>query len=271
MASRDGYFAPDSVIRRVGNSPLVPLLGGGPAVLLQVAHPLVAAGVVDHSDYRRDLWPRLLRTLRTLYLIVYGSKAEADRAAETVQAVHAFVRGTTRSRLGPFPVGTPYSAADPELMLWVHATLVDTSLKVYHRFVRRLGLEEQEAYYREMVLVARLFGTPSKVIPSTLAAFREYLRDELASPRICVTPPAQDVAEVILHAPLPGPVKVILPAHRLSTAALLPPRLRAEYELRWNPRRALALRVGAQSIKFAAVPLFLAAERLSPPAVALAP
>jgi hypothetical protein len=58
MASRDGYFAPDSVIRRVGNSPPVPLLGGGPAVLLQVAHPLVAAGVVDHSDYRRDLWPR---------------------------------------------------------------------------------------------------------------------------------------------------------------------------------------------------------------------
>ena len=84
MASRDGYFAPDSVIRRVGTSPLVPLLGGGPAVLLQVAHPLVAAGVVDHSDYRRDLWPRLLRTLRALYLIVYGSKAEADRAAETV-------------------------------------------------------------------------------------------------------------------------------------------------------------------------------------------
>jgi len=244
MASRDGYFAPDSVIRRVGNSPLVPLLGGGPAVLLQVAHPLVAAGVVDHSDYRRDLWPRLLRTLRALYLIVYGSKAEADRAAETVQAVHAFVCGTTHARLGPFPVGTSYSAADPELMCWVHATLVETSLTVYHRFVRRLGLEEQEAYYREMALVARLFGTPSKVIPPTLAAFREYLRDELASPRICVTAPARDVAEVILHAPLPAPMRLIMPAHRLSTAALLPPRLRAEYGLRWDPGRALALQAG---------------------------
>ncbi len=271
MESRDGYFTPDSVIRRVGNSPLVPLLGGGPAVLLQVAHPLVAAGVVDHSDYRRDLWPRLLRTLRALYLIVYGSKAEADRAAETVQAVHAFVRGTTHARLGPFPVGTPYSAADPELMFWVHATLVETSLTVYHRFVRRLGLEEQEAYYREMALVARLFGTPGKVIPPTLTAFREYLRDEFASPRICVTAPAGDVAEVILHAPLPAPMRLILPAHRLSTAALLPPRLRAEYELRWDPGRALALRAAALSIRFAAVPLFLAAERLSAPAFALAP
>src|SRR5216683_4267048 len=74
MASRDGFFPPESVIRRVGNSPLVPFLGGGPAVLLQVAHPLVAAGVVEHSDYRHDLWKRLLRTLRALYLIAYGSK-----------------------------------------------------------------------------------------------------------------------------------------------------------------------------------------------------
>src|SRR5688500_9264170 len=131
VASRDGYFAPESVIRRVGNSPVVPLLGGGPAVLLQVAHPLVAAGVVHHSDYRNDLWRRLFRTLRALYLIIYGSTHEAERAGEAVRAVHAHVHGTTRERLGPFPAGTPYAAADPDLMLWVHATLVGTSLAVY--------------------------------------------------------------------------------------------------------------------------------------------
>jgi uncharacterized protein (DUF2236 family) len=79
MTSRDGYFVPDSVIRRVGNTPIVPFLGGGPAVLLQVAHPLVAAGVVEHSDYRTDLWHRLVRTLRALYLIAYGTKQEAGR------------------------------------------------------------------------------------------------------------------------------------------------------------------------------------------------
>src|SRR6476660_6595576 len=108
LASRDGYFAPESPIRRVGNSPLTPFLGGGPAVLLQVAHPLVAAGVVAHSDYGRDLWRRLLHTLRALYLITYGTKREAEQAAERVRAVHAHVRGRTSTRLGRFPRGTPY-------------------------------------------------------------------------------------------------------------------------------------------------------------------
>jgi uncharacterized protein (DUF2236 family) len=269
MAATDGYFAPDSVIRRVGNSPLVPLLGGGPAVLLQVAHPLVAAGVTEHSDYERDLWRRLLHTLRALYLITYGSKAEANAAAAAVQAVHACVRGETRARLGPFPVGTPYSADNSELMLWVHATLVETSLAVYHRFVYRLRREEQEAYYREMALMARLFGMPGDVIPSTLGDFRDYLRGELSSPRICVTEPARDVAGVILDAPLPAPLRLIAPAHRLSTAALLPPRLRREYGLRSDARRAIALKAAALSIRFAAVPLFVAAARVSPPAYAL--
>jgi uncharacterized protein (DUF2236 family) len=100
MASQGGYFAPESVIRRLGNSPLIPLFGGGPAVLLQVAHPLVAAGVVEHSDYRNNFWRRLLRTLRALYLIVYGSKQEAERAGEAVAAVHAHVRGMRLFGLG---------------------------------------------------------------------------------------------------------------------------------------------------------------------------
>jgi uncharacterized protein (DUF2236 family) len=145
LKGRDGYFAPESVIRRLGNTPLVPFLGGGPAVLLQVAHPLVAAGVFEHSDVRRDLWRRLVQTLRALYLIAFGTKEEDDRAAELVQAVHAHVNGARRTRLGRFPPGTRYSAFDPELMLWVHATLVQASLAAYERFVDPLSREDQEA------------------------------------------------------------------------------------------------------------------------------
>jgi uncharacterized protein (DUF2236 family) len=268
MASQDGYFAPESVIRRLGNSALIPLLGGGPAVLLQVAHPLVAAGVVEHSDYRNDLWRRLLRTLRALYLIVYGSKQEAERAGEAVAAVHAHVHGMTREQLGPFPAGAPYAAADPDLMLWVHATLVETSLAAQRRFVGRLEADEEKAYYREMTIVARLFGLPAAAIPATLNDFHEYMGAQLAGPEICITPPAREVATVILEASLPVPLRLLVPAHRLATAALLPTRLRQEYGLGWSRAHALPLALAARSMHHLAPPLFQVAGRVSPPSLA---
>ncbi len=264
ISSRDGYFAPESVIRRVGDTPIVPLLGGGTAVLLQVAHPLVAAGVVEHSDYQSDLWRRLLRTLRALYLIVYGTKEEAEDAAAVVRAVHAHVHGVTREPLGRFPAGTPYSASTPELMLWVHATLVQASLAAYERFVRQLSPEEEERYYQEMAFVARLFGTPDSVIPGSLNEFREYVACQLEGTDICVTDPARAVASVILRAPMPAPLRLLAPAHRLSTAGLLPPRLRNEYGLRWSAFHERTLPLAAGSLKLGGTPLLYIASRLAP-------
>jgi uncharacterized protein (DUF2236 family) len=252
------------MIRRIGNSPLTPFLGGGPAVLLQVAHPLVAAGVSEHSDYRRDLWRRLLHTLRALCLIAYGTRAEAERAGEAVQQAHARIHGVTRTQLGRFPAGTPYSASDPELMLWVHATLVEMSLAVYGRFVRPLSAEEAKRYYREMALVAELFGVPAGTVPPTLREFHRYLADELAGDTIAVTEPARQVASVILGAALPAPMRLLVPAHRLATAGLLPQRLREEYGLRWSHLHALALPLGARSVRVAAGPVLSLASRLAP-------
>jgi uncharacterized protein (DUF2236 family) len=270
LASHDGYFAPGSVIRRFGNSPIVPLLGGGPAVLLQVAHPLVAIGVVSHSNYKEELWRRLVRTLRALYLITYGSREEAETAGEIVRAVHAHVRGVTKKQLGPFPPGTPYSASDPQLMLWVHATLVETSLAVYCRFVATLTADEKEAYYREMSLVARLFGLPPGVLPPTLEEFRSYMDASVHGSEICVTRPAREVADVILDAPLPAPLRALAPAHRLSTAALLPASIREEYGLHWSRVNALPLALAAHSLRMLGTPLLWAASRHSPPALSFA-
>jgi uncharacterized protein (DUF2236 family) len=264
LASRDGYFAPGSVIRRMGNTPVTPFLGGGTAVLLQVAHPLVAAGVVAHSDYRRDLWRRLVRTLRALYLITYGTREEAERAGESVRAVHEHVRGETTTQLGPFPAGTPYSAADPDLLLWVHATLVEASLRVYSRFVEPLSADERESYYREMALMARIFGVPAAVIPRTLAEFREYFDAQVEGETLTVTQLARDVAEVILEAPVPGPMRVVVPAHRLATAGLLPPQLREEYGFRWSRLHELALPLAARSVHVTSVPALRVAARFAP-------
>jgi uncharacterized protein (DUF2236 family) len=264
LVSTDGYFAASSVIRQVGNTPVTPFLGGGTAVLLQVAHPLVAAGVADHSGYEGDLWLRLLRTLGALYTVTFGSKSEADRAGAVVQAVHAQVKGTTSSDLGPFASGTPYSATDPELMLWVHATLVSSSLSAYQRFVRKLSAAEQESYYADMATVARIFGTPVEVIPSTLSEFRDYIASMLTGSEIAVTEPARRIARMILKAPLPAPMRLLAPAHRLATAALLPARLRNEYELHWTPLHAPVLALAAQSVRFGSWPILWVAGHLGP-------
>lgn len=266
LAARDGYFGPDSVIRRMGSSPLTPFLGGGPAVLLQVAHPLVASGVVDHSGYDRDLWRRLRRTMRALYLTAFGDKAEAERAGAAVREAHARVHGTTTTRLGPFPAGTPYSADDPELMLWVHATLVESSIAVYDRFVEPLSDREREQYYGEMAVVAQLFGVPAGVLPTSYGDFRDYVDAQIESDAITVTPPAQAVAAVILATPLPALLRALAPIHRLSTAYVLPPRLRREYGLRWTPLHALALPLAARTIHYGTRPGLRLAARIRPPA-----
>jgi uncharacterized protein (DUF2236 family) len=155
-------------------------------------------------------------------------------------------------------------------MLWVHATLVEASLAVYQRFVRALSPDEQERYYQEMALVARLFGTPAAVIPRSLATFRDYFAAQLAGETITVTPPAREVAAVILDAPLPAPVRLLLPAHRLATAGVLPPRLRREYGLRWSSIHQRALPLAARAARVATTPALFAASRLAPPTRALA-
>lgn len=265
LASTDGYFTPESVIRRLGNTPITPFLGGGAAVLLQVAHPLVAAGIAEHSGFDRDLWRRLLRTLRALYLITYGTKAEAERAGAAVRAVHRHVRGRTRERLGRFPARTSYSASDPALMLWVHGTLVESSLRAYNRFATKLTPLEEERYYREMSVVAKIFGTPEAVIPRSLREFREYFHAEIETGDICVTRPAREIAAVILDAPLPIPLRLLVPAHRLATARLLPASLRRDYGLGWSRFHELALPLAARPLHVGAIPLIRIASKVAPP------
>jgi uncharacterized protein (DUF2236 family) len=268
--ARDGYFSPGSVVRRLGNSPVTPFLGGGAAVLLQVSHPLVAAGVVEHSGFERDLWRRLVGTLRALYLIAFGDREEAERAAAFVRAVHSHVHGTTREQLGRFPAGTTYSASDPELMLWVHATLVYSSLAAYERFVSPLAPVEREQYLAEMNLMAELFGTPPDVLPRSYPAFDAYFHEQLTGETITVTAPAREVAGVILATPLPAPMRVLAPAHRLATAKLLPPRLRNEYGLRWSGVHDLALPLASGAVRYGSAPILQLAARLRPPASVLA-
>jgi uncharacterized protein (DUF2236 family) len=155
-----------------------------------------------------------------------------------VRALHDRVQGRIPGAAGPFPAGTPYAAADPELLLWVHATLVDTALLVYGSWVRPLDDLEQRAYYEEMKTLAVLLGTPPEIIPPTLDAFRAYMQERLGSDEICVTDAAREVARLVLRPPLPLALRPAAEALALVTVGLMPERLRRQYEFDWGRGRA---------------------------------
>lgn len=232
----DGLFARDSIFRRV-NREAVLLLGGQRALLLQLAHPLVAAGVADHSDFLAHPLRRLWRTVDTMLRIVHGDRATAEAAAQALDAVHARVRGTLGDGTETFPAGTPYHAHDPSLLLWVHATLVDSALVTYECFVRPLAPDERERFHAESRIVARLLGVPEDRLPRSYASFAHYLGETLSGRTLHPTPTARRLADAVLHPPLPFLPRVAGDVGAVVTLGLLPPVLRERYGLPWDRTR----------------------------------
>ena len=235
-------FGPESVTWRV-NREAVLLLGGGRALLLQVAHPLVAAGVAAHSDFQRAPLQRLWRTLDLTLTITFGNAVHAIAAVRQIERVHARVHGKLKEDIGPFPRGTRYDANDPELLLWVHATLVDTALLVYERFAGPLSSSAQARYYAESKVAARLFGIPDDLIPPDLDAFRSYMCDMMRGDTLAVSSASREIAASILRPPV---MVVLQPAFRivnLFTIGLLPRMLRERYQLAWGTTANTSVRV----------------------------
>ena len=233
--SDPGLFGPESVTWRVNREGVL-LLGGGAAIILQVAHPLVGAGVAEHSDYREDPWGRLYRTLDLTTSIVFGSTEKAQAASERLQAIHARVRGLTKEDGGRYPAGTKYFANDPKLGMWVHATLVDTSLQVYTAYVGHLSHDERQRYYEEQKLLGEMFGVPREEMPPTLGEFFEYF-DHMVATELAVTDALLDVVDATMRPPLPVVARPLVEALNLATASLLPQQLRDDLGLGWGPNR----------------------------------
>jgi uncharacterized protein (DUF2236 family) len=255
-------FAADSITRQV-NREAVLLLGGGRALLLQIAHPLVAAGVAAHSRFEREPLQRLWRTLDLTLTIVFGTAGEALAAVHGIERAHAHVHGKLTAARGPFRRGTPYDANHPALQLWVHATLVDSALLAYQRFVAPLSPAAQRTFYDESRRTARLFGLPAEMIPATLDDFRIYMRDMLRGATLSVGPEARAIAAALLSPPLPPGLRQLAGATRLFTVGLLPARIRARYGYDWGPLRERGLEIAALALR-AGAPLLPAALRLFP-------
>jgi uncharacterized protein (DUF2236 family) len=241
----EGLFRDSSWLRRVGAEPAL-LLGGGRALLLEVAHPLVAAGVAEHSNFERDPFGRLQRTLDAMRAISFGDRRSALAAARAVERAHLRVRGRLAAATGRFPAGTPYSGRDPGLVLWVWATLVDTALKVYERFVEPLPPDALAAYHADQAVVARLLGASSDGVPRDPAGFRRYVDGVLASDVLAVGEQGRAIARAVLDPAQPLPAAGLM---RLLTAALLPERLREAFGLAWDAERAARLEALVSSVR----------------------
>lgn len=226
LTTVSGLFADDAMIRQVSSEAIL-LLGGGRALLMQLAHPSVAAGVGDHSDFARDPFGRLRRTLEAMYTIAFGTEEQADLVARQLFAIHERV------------TGTGYRANDPELLMWVHATLVDTALRVHARFLRPLSAEDAERYYADSVVVAEVLGVPRELQPPDLVAFREYMRHMVGSLEVSDT--ARELADAVLHPRLPFVAEPGMAFARELTAGLLPRPLRQQFGLGWDRNRKAAL------------------------------
>lgn len=242
-----GLFGPGSASWGVSCEAAL-LLGGPCALLMQLAHPAVAAGVADHSGFRADPFGRLRQTLETVYAIYFGDRAEALAAVARIDATHQRVRGVRQEIQGD---KIAYDARDPALLLWVHATLVCTAVRTYRRYVGPFPARVRDRYYEESKVVARLLGVPDDAIPATYGALSAYLGDMIAHGPVAVGPTARDLAAAVLEPPiplLPFP-GVVFATTKMITADLLPPPLRRAYALPWNRTRRRLVDVFARSVR----------------------
>jgi uncharacterized protein (DUF2236 family) len=237
-----GLFGPDSVSWRVNRETSV-LFGGARALLMQAAHPLVLAGARQTGFYERNPWKRLDRTLRLTYTVTFGTRSEALAAARRINEVHTAVHGVD-------PVtGRRYDAMDPDLLLWVHACLVDSQLLFERLTVGRLDDEARERFHREQMAGAELLGLDRSRIPPTVPALRDYVRSMVEGPELAVSEETLKVAGLIRHPPREVPWQPVLRLVSSWAFGTLPEPLRSHYGVRWNALRELNLRGAMATLK----------------------
>lgn len=232
---KPGLYADDSITRRVNRENIL-LLGGGRALLMQLAHPQVAAGVDEHSDFRTHPIRRLRRTVHMTMAIIFGDRETALAAARGVNQVHTRVRGSG------------YRALDPDLLIWVHATLVDSALVTYETFVQRLTGRERDDFYQESKVAGELLGIPRDRFPETLRDFDAYVESMITTGPVHVDVRAKELGRLVLRPSmrlLPGPVMI---PFEVVTAGLLPETLRTQYDLAWGPRQRRAFKLAVKTL-----------------------
>jgi uncharacterized protein (DUF2236 family) len=259
------HQGPASLSRRI-NAERIVLFGWGRAILLQLAHPLIAAGVHDHSGFRATPWAavtRLYHTVHAMLALTFGTPAQYAHALDGIRAIHRRVNGVLPERAGPFAAGTPYSAENPDLVLWVHVTLLESLPLAYELLVGPLTAAERDTYCDEAAAVAIALCARDSEVPRTWEETLGYIDRVRASGVLAVSNQARVLARTVLSPTAGWAVAPATLVNRLLTIGLLPADLREQYGLRWTTRHQRAFD--------AIVPTLRASRRALPDVVALWP
>ncbi|MGH3738487.1 MAG: oxygenase MpaB family protein [Micromonosporaceae bacterium] len=240
-----GLFGPESVSWRVQAEPIL-WFAGLRALYLQALHPVAVAGVVQNSDYRTDAWGRLIRTADYVGYVVYGTTAEAQRAAARVRGIHRRLRGRHPD------TGEEFRVDRPDLLRWVHVTEVESFLSTARRAGLPLTDAEVDTYYREQLAAAELIGLDPATVPDSAAAVEAYYREIRSELRL--TDGAIETARFLMLPPLPWglgwtPVRgAWLPVSTLGFS-LLPPWARRIYRMPGLPTSDLAATLTVRALR----------------------
>ena len=237
----DPMSSPGSHIVQRINSERVVVLGWSRAILLQVAHPLIAAGVVEHSAFRGGAMQaamRLHHTVSAMLSLMFGDAEQREAAVARIRAIHRTVRGALGADAGRFPAGTRYSAEDPALLLWVHATLLDSTADIYQRLVGRLSQAELDALCVEAAPLLHELGGDPAATPLCWDALQRYVAGVYASGVLFVTPDARALGRAVLSPRAAGVAVPLSGMQQLLTVGLLPPHIRESYDFAWSDAHA---------------------------------
>jgi uncharacterized protein (DUF2236 family) len=252
--SDDGYFPRGrSLLRMVHEEKAVGLMYGQRALCVGAIKPLNYVGTSEHTRNKRTPFKRITHTGGMFEAVFFGSREQADRVLEIVDGMHGRVVGELPLDAGPhYPAGTPYSAFDPELMLWTVAAIADSAEWFYDRLVRPLTDEQREALWQDYLRFGELFKMPRHLAPSTHRGFREWFESQLAGSDLHLTEEARYMGYAsAFEIPMPSNRQLAKRMHDLVMLGSLPPRVRELYGLRYSASQARACAVVLAGGRFA--------------------
>ncbi|HEY5195160.1 MAG TPA: oxygenase MpaB family protein [Solirubrobacteraceae bacterium] len=255
-APDDGYFPRgSSVLRMIHEEKAVGLMYGQRALCVGAVKPLNYVGTSEHTRNKRTPFRRITHTGGMFEAVFFGTREQADRVLTVVDGMHERVIGELPEDAGPrYPAGTPYSAFDPDLMLWTVAVIADSAEWFYDRLVRPLTPEQREALWQDYLRFAELFKMPRSSAPSTHREYRDWYEHQLAGPDLHLTEEARYMGNAsAFQIPMPSTHQLAKRIHDLVMLGSLPTRVRQLYGLRFSSTQAKACATVLAGGRFARV------------------